>query len=239
MNKIYLLLLVVVVSIKINAQTPELFFEQTNEFMKKNVSIDGKIDYASLKKSPGELLYILNNITKINAQFADKNKSKAFWINVYNLEVIRSVIDSYPIESVEKVKGFFKDNTFMVANQELTLDDIENTILREIFQDPCVHFVLSSAANGGATLLNEAYMPDRVNEQMKQQARKFVNNEKIIRIDKKSKAIQIPKIFEWYKDDFVTYYRNEIDFLNIFFDKKINNDLAIIIYDFDWSLNKK
>lgn len=185
------------------------------------------------------MVYILSNIAKINAQFSDKNKAKAFWINVYNLQVIKGVVDNYPLESVEKVNGFFKENTFLVANQELSLDDVENVILREIFFDPCIHFVLVSAANGGATLLNSGYMPDTVNEQIKKQAKLFINNPKVVRIDKKNKTIELPKIFEWYNKDFVTYYGNEIDFLNIFFEKKINNDLKVKIYDFDWSLNKK
>ena len=239
MKKILLLLSIIGLSCKLQAQTAEIFFEQTNEFMKKNVSVDGKIDYASLKKSPGELVYILGNISKINSQFGDKNKAKAFWINVYNLQVIKGVVDKYPMASVNNQQGFFNETSFMIANQELTLDDIENTILREIFLDPCIHFVLASGANGGAPLLNEAYMPEKVNEQMKQQSKNFLNNEKFVKIDKKNKTVELPKIFEWYKDDFVTYYRNEIDFLNIFLDKKLDNTLKVKIYDFDWTLNKK
>ena len=47
------------------AQTQEAFFSESNEFFKNNVSVDGKINYNSLKKSPGELYYIVGNVAKL------------------------------------------------------------------------------------------------------------------------------------------------------------------------------
>ena len=239
MKKLVLIFAFFTFSSVCNSQTLDAFFEQTNEFLIKNVTEDGKVDYAKLKKSPGELMYILKNIENLKTAFTDKNVSKAFWINVYNLEVIKGVLDNYPVKSVNLIEGFFKENNFMVANQELTLDDVENTILREIFIDPGIHFVLSSAANGGAPLLNAAYMPETVSEQMKERAKLFVNNKNIVKLDKANKTVELPKIFEWYKKDFVTIYFNEIDFINIFIDKKLDNKFAVKTYDFDWSLNQK
>lgn len=239
MKKIIFLISLFGLTLALKAQTTDMFFEQSDEFFKKNVSEDGKINYAAIKKSPGELLYILSNATKLNTKFDDKNLAKAFWVNMYNLQLIKGIVDAYPIKSVLDVPGFFKENSFMVGNLELTLDDIENTILREIFSDPCIHFVLSSGANGGAPLLNGAYRPEKLNEQMKDRARKFINDKKVFIVDTKTKSILLPKIFEWYKTDFVTYYQNEIDFLNIFLDKKLENTLAVKVYDFDWTINSK
>jgi Protein of unknown function, DUF547 len=167
--------------------------------MKKNVPPEGKIDYATLKKSPGELLYILDNVSKINTKFEDKNTSKAFWINIYNLEIIKGVLENYPLKSVNDVPGFFKENTFKTGGSELTLDDVENTILQQIFLDTCIHFVLNSGANCGAPMLNEAYMPNKVETQMKSQAKKYINNKKVFRVNNGDKTIELPKIFEWIR----------------------------------------
>ncbi|MDG2431138.1 DUF547 domain-containing protein [Flavobacterium sp.] len=221
------------------AQTADLFFEQTNEFFKKNVTNDGKVDYASIKKSPGELIYILSNIEKLDTKFSDKKLAKAFWINVYNLHVIKSVIDLYPIASIEKVPGFFSSNSFTVGNQELTLDDIQNVILRDLFFDSAVHFTLASAANGCAPLLNGAYLPNEVDEQIKNQATLVINSKNYFFVNKDLKIIELPKIFEWYKKDFAVNYFNEIDFINLFLVKKVDNHLTVTTYDFDWSLNEK
>lgn len=239
MKKLILFILVFGISNVTKSQTTELFFEQTNEFLQKNVSLDGKVDYAKLKKSPGELMYILSNAEKIKTQFDNKDTAKAFWINVYNLEVIKAVIDNYPLKSVNDVPGFFKENNFLIGGQELTLDDIENTILREIFVDAGIHFVLSSAAVGGSPLLNAAYMPLTVNDQIKQRATLFINGKDFYKTYRATNSIELPKIFEWYKKDFVTGYFNELDFINIFLEKKVDPKMKIMTYSFDWSLNQK
>ena len=239
MKKLLIIIVLIGLSIKSQSQTIPLFFEQSNEFFKNHVSADGKVDYAKLKKSPGELMYILDNISKIPTQFEDKNASKAFWINVYNLQVIKNVIDNYPLKPVTDVPTYFKEINFMVGNQELTLDDIENTILREIFTDAGIHFVLCSASNGGAQLLNAAYLPENVESLMKQRAKLYLNTKNVIMVDKASRVVELPKIFEWYKKDFVTTYFNEIDFINLFLEKKIENTLKIQTYDYNWTLNER
>jgi hypothetical protein len=66
---------------------------------------------------------------KLDTKFSDKKSTKAFWINVYNLHVIKSVIDVFPFL---RSKVPFTE-AFVVGNQDLTLDDIENVILRDLF----------------------------------------------------------------------------------------------------------
>ncbi|WP_188050523.1 DUF547 domain-containing protein [Flavobacterium sp. GP15] len=239
MKKIILALCFLALPLLSQAQTTEQFFEQATEFLKKNVTEDGKVDYETIKKSPGELIYILSNIQKLDTKFSDKKLAKAFWINVYNLQVIKGVIDVYPITSVEKIPGFFTENNFVVGNQDLTLDDIENIILRDLFFDPAIHFTLSSAANGGAPLLDTAYMPLRIDEQIKQRATFVINSKNYVIVKKEQKVVELPKIFEWYKKDFAVNYFNEIDFINIFLEKKLDSKFTIKTYNFDWSLNQK
>ena len=239
MKKIILLVAFTLFTISINAQTTDMFFEQANEFFLKNVSPEGKVDYAKLKKSPGELMYILSNVEKLKTQFDNKETAKAFWINIYNLQVIKGVLDNYPLKSVNDVPAFFKENNFLVGGQELTLDDVENTILREIFVDPGIHFVLTSAALGGAPLMNTAYMPESVNDQIKQRTTLIINSKDFLKTYKSTNSIELPKIFEWYKKDFVTGYFNELDFVNIFLEKKVDPKMKIMTYSFDWTLNQK
>ena len=240
MTKKFLQLILLVLSFStISAQAIDTFFEQTDEFLKKNVDLNGKINYASLKKSPGELLYILDNASNLNTNFEDKNTAKAFWINMYNLQVIKGVLDGYHIKSVNEIPGFFKEKTFVINKKNITLFDIETIILPEIQKDACIHFVLFTASNGGVVLMNRAFLPKTVNDQIKHQTKLFINNKNIVKIDTKNKLLDLPKIFEWYNSEFVSYFGNEIDFLNIFLDKKLENNLVIRTYNFDWSLNEK
>ncbi len=238
-NKISRVILLLIICSSANAQSINAFFEQSNEFLKSNVDINGKIDYLHLKKSPGELVYILDNASKLSTKFDDKDTARAFWINMYNLQVIKGLVDGFPAASVNNIPGFFKEKTFTVDNKAITLFEIESKILPEIQKDACIHFVLSTGSNGGVVLMNGAFFPKTVNEQIKQQTKLFINNKNIVKIDSKNKLLDLPKIFEWYNSEFVTYFGNEIDFLNIFLDKKIENNFVIRTYAFDWSINKK
>jgi hypothetical protein len=46
-------------------------------------------------------------------------------------------------------------------------------------------------------------------------------------------------MFETYKGDFVTGYFNEIDFINIFLEKRIETTYKVMTRAYDWSLNGK
>ena len=223
MKKILLLVSFLIITSYSQAQTLNDFFEQTNEFLKKNVSPEGKVNYTS----------------KLKTEFKTKEEAKAFWINAYNLLVIKAVVEKLPIVSVNTIPGFFNERTFIVAKQELTLNDIENTILREIIADAGVHFVLCKGTNGDAPLLNAAYTPEQVNDQIKQRAKLYINDKDFYRIFKNTNSIELPKMFETYKGDFVTGYFNEIDFINIFLEKRIETTYKVMTRAYDWSLNGK
>ncbi|MBC7643230.1 MAG: DUF547 domain-containing protein [Flavobacterium sp.] len=239
MKKLLLIIVFFSLSTTIQAQGSGVFFDLTNVFLKKYVDANNKVNYQELKGNADMLNLIMDYAGKMNLKNESKETSKAFWINIYNLAVIKNVVDNYPMKSTMDIPGFFNENDFLIANQRLTLDDIEHTILREIFLDPGIHFVLVSGSNGGVQLKNEAYVPKDIDAQIKAEAAKYINNKDIIRIDKKSKIVELPKIFEWYTKDFVTFYTNEIDFLNIFLEKKIEKDYKVKIYEYDWTLNKK
>jgi Protein of unknown function, DUF547 len=224
--------------VALNAQNQSIFFEQTNEFLKNNLTKEGKINYASIKKSPGGLFYILDNISNIKIDSSlEKESSIAFWINVYNLLIIKSVVENYPIKSVNLVDGFF-EKKYLINGDNMSLKDIENN-LNEIAQDPGIHFVLSKASNGDPVLYNGAYLPQSALYQITLQVKSAINKPNYIRVNKETNTVEFPLVFKEYKTDFVTTYFNEIDFVNIFLAKKLDNKMKIGYYEFDWSLNEK
>lgn len=220
----------------LSAQTEALFFEQTNEFLKNNVTKEGKINYAAIKKSPGELFYILDNISNLKTESNINNESTiAYWINVYNLLVIKNVIENYPIKSVNVVTGFF-DKNYLINCENLSLLDIEKK-LNSICKEPGIHFVLSKASKGDPILYNGAYLPDSALYQISLQVKSAVNKPNFFKINKKTNVVELPVIFQKYKEDFVTLYYNEIDFVNIFLEKKLDNKMKVVYSNFDWTLN--
>ena len=193
MKKIIITISILLLSNFLSAQTQAIFFEQTNEFFKKNVNSEGKIDYITLKKSPGELLYILDNASKLKIESSKKEEQIAFWINAYNLLVIKNVVDIYPVKYVNAVPGFF-DKKNSIASSELSLNEIEKTLI-DINKDPGLNFVLSNGSNDGAKLLNAAYIPETLVKQISFQMKSIINKPGFIKANKDN-SIELPKVFE-------------------------------------------
>lgn len=236
MKKNILFICIIFISNFIFSQTKEDFFNQSNEFFKNNVTIDGKVNYAKLKKSPGELIYILDNGAKLKIESLEKETKIAFWINSYNLLIIKSIIENYPLKSVRNVTNFF-EKKLKIANSEFTLNEIEN-ILTNLIKDPGTYFVLANGSNGGPKLLNSAYLPETVMYQVLFELKSAINKSGSIKVNKGQNTVEIPNVFELHKPDFVTQYFNQIDFLNIFLENKIDNKLQINYTNFDWTLNE-
>lgn len=220
----------------IKAQQLDFFFDETNLFLNKFVSSNGEVNYKLIDKNKKSLAYLFSLVKDIDIEKENANTQKAFWINMYNLIVIRQVIENYGINNVMTIPNFFTEKKYIVAKKDLTLDDIEHTILRANKYDPRYHFVLYSASRGGAKLLNKAYIPDKLQEQMEKQTKEKINSQGFYEIDYENNTLYLNQIFEWYEKDFKLVFSNIIDFLNIYSNVKIKKDYTIKYYDFDWEL---
>ena len=167
----------------------------------------------------------------------DKTNYQAFWINAYNLSVIKGIVDNYPLKSPLDVKGFFDTTTYSIAGKSITLNDIENKMLRGNFDEPRFHFVLVCGAQGCPPIISEAYRPAKLESQLQTQTVKALNNASFIKVSEGK--VMLSEIFKWYKVDFVSDNRNEIDFLNDYRKVKIPSNSEISYYSYNWNLNKK
>ena len=210
----------------------DAFFSRTDAFFKKYV-YDSKVNYDAIKKNPSEL----DEILKLVADYEltkDENTNKSFLINAYNLLVIKGISAKFPVKSPLDIAGFFDKTSYTISNKKVTLNDIENKMLRAKYNDARLHFVLVCGANGCPPLLAEAYFPKNLDAKLNQQATKALNNPNFIKVA--GDKIQLSQIFEWYKDDFKN---KEIEFINSFRENKLNPKSKFSYYPYDWSLNKK
>ena len=210
----------------------DAFFSKTDAFLKKYVS-DTKVDYNTISKNPTELDEILKLIANYELT-KDENTNKAFLINAYNLLVIKGISVKFSVKSPLDITGFFDKSTYAIVGKKVTLNDVENKMLRAKYNDARLHFVLVCGANGCPPLLSEAYMPKTLEAKLNQQATKALNNPNFIKVE--GNKIQLSQIFEWYKEDFKN---KEIEFINSFRENKLNPKSKFSYYPYDWSLNKK
>ena len=211
------------------------FFISANIFL-LNYVVDGKVNYTGISADKISINELVNNIANADLNNADKNTRLSFYLNAYNLLVIKNVVDNLPLNKPIDVIGFFDKKTFEVAGSYMTLNALENNKLRP---DPRVHFALVCAAKGCPQIMNEAFFPDKVQTQLDALTLKALNSVTFIKVDDKSKTVKISKIFDWYQDDFIKVSGSAINYINAKRTTPIPASYAVEFYEYDWSLNGK
>lgn len=234
-----LFLLLALPALKLQAKTltlPPSFFEKTDAFFKRHVR-EGMVDYAAASRDLETLKGLLQMVSTADLKGASANEKKAFYINAYNLLVMGAVLEKYPLPSVKEVPGFFDKQTFAVAGERLTLNDLENKKLREPYQDPRIHFVLVCAAKGCPPLRAGAFMPASVEQQLTEQTRLALNNPAFVRVNQNKKQVQVSEIFKWYAADFPAGPKGLVSFLNNYRSVPVPGGFSVGHYPYDWTLN--
>jgi len=214
-----------------------MFFSEADMFFSKHVK-DGSVDYKTIRKNPEQLMKLVSIIADFDLKNADCNTEMAFWINAYNILVIQSVVNNYPLKSPLDVKGFFDTLKHLAAGERLTLNEIENKKLREKFGNPRIHFVLVCAAQSCPPIINQAYLPAKLDEQLNARTKANLNADNFIQVDSKARKITISEIFQWYELDFINGGNTVLQYINRFRNEKIPEDYEVGFYQYDWSLNQ-
>lgn len=233
-NKLYSLLFILLISSIGNAQDLKSFHNKLDTFLGKYVK-SGKVDYNTIKDDRSELDQLVSLSQEIRVESSHAIDFQAFWINAYNLHVIKGLVDNYPISSPLDKPGFFDKTKYAIAGENITLNDIENKMLRAKFNDARFHFVLVCGAVGCPPLISQAYLPSTLNAQLEQQTKLAINNDKFIRPGKK---VAVSQIFEWYKADFEKDGKT-IDFINKYRKEPFTPKTKIKYYTYNWKINKK
>lgn len=215
-----------------------------NGLLKKYVDPNGLVNYKALKANDTKTLDQYLDLVSKNAPGPDwsKDEKLAYWLNAYNAFTIKQIVDKYPTESIisnqlQLVSGSgpFNKKYFKIGGKDMSLNNIEQDIIRKEFQEPRIHFALVCAAVSCPTLRNEAYTAAKLDQQLAEQAREFLNNPKKNAISKDK--VSISKIFDWYKDDFGKTDENVVKFINQYSKTKADPQAKVSYQKYDWDLN--
>lgn len=233
---ISILLLLTIMPLFAVTQSTNEFFIKTDDFLKAHIS-NGKVDYLTIKKDPSELIGLLEMAKEIQILKNKVAEYQAFWINSYNLLVIKGIVEKYPVKSPLDIPGFFDKTKHEIGGEKITLNDIENRLLRGNFpNEPRFHFVLVCAGLGCPPIISSAYMPLTLDSQLQEQTTKALNDPNFIRASEKK--VMVSQIFDWYKGDFTQNGQSLIDFINQYRKEKLPENAKISYYPYDWALNK-
>lgn len=222
--------------------TGGLSFYQWGKVLKKYVNSEGLADYAKMKKERWSFDPLIHNIKGADITSLTPDEQKAFWINTYNAVTLWVVRNKYPVKSIRKIDfGLVWKKGREVAGRKVSLGHIEHKILRPL-GDPRVHFALNCASIGCPKLPLEPFYPERLDEQLDEAAKDFINNSDKVRLDRDTNTLYYSAIFDWFKEDFlkvapdilsyIRKYLNEED--KAYFD---NHTVEMKVLKYDWGLN--
>lgn len=218
-----------------------------DKLLKKHVNDKGFVNYTAFKKDYDELKKYLNMLSESapNDKWS-KDEQLAYWINAYNAFTIQLILDNYPgITSIKDIGSKIKipfvntpwDVKFItIGGKKMDLNNIEHGIIRKKFDEPRIHFALVCAAKSCPPLRNEAFVADRLDKQLDEQGRDFINDKTKNNVSK-DKA-DLSKILSWYGGDF-TKKMPIADWVNKYSTVKLDKNASITHMDYDWALNGK
>ena len=228
---------------------------------------DGLVYYKALKSERARLdRYIASlNVAPETYTGWTREQQMAFWVNAYNVFVLRTVIDNYPIRgrneaypdsSIRQIPGAFERTKHRAAGRSVTLDEIEKTILPE-FKEPRLYLALGRGALGSGRLRSEAFTGDRLSAQLDAVQADFMTRRWMITMDRANDILSLTAIVSWREAEFIAAYdkgdsgpfarRSPIERAMIAFitprllplEKEFvqKNAFRVVFLEFDWRLN--
>jgi hypothetical protein len=219
------------------AQDAKDFFDKTDKFMAVNVK-NGAVGYKAIAANKAQLDELVAAAGQ-KYKFTAANEEKAFYLNAYNLFVIKGLINAYPVKGPLAVDGFFDKKTFLVNGASLTLNQIENDIVRKKYNDARIHFALVCGAKSCPPLPSTAYRPALLEGQLDKLARQAIQDNGFTKVDYQKNTASVSKIFDWYKSDFEKAKGSVLAFINGYLKKPLPQNATVTYYEYDWSLNGK
>jgi Protein of unknown function, DUF547 len=223
----------------------------------------GRVDYKVLKSDPVALDRYLDSAADVpEVQFKAWTQPRrlAFLINLYNASTLKLIVDHYPVKSIKDIGSFFRgpwdQPVVRLFGTAITLNHLEHKILRKQYHEPRIHMALVCAAKGCPPLRSAAYVADKLDAQLNDQARRYLSTPAGLRIDRKKGVVYFSSIFKWYGKDFIAKYspaagfqgldkteRAVANFCSRYLSAPDSDYLrtggySVKYLDYDWSLNE-
>ena len=227
-----------------------------NEILNKYVGADkgvSRVDHQAIQRNQAALNQYLEELESVSLEEYrgwSKPQRLAFLINAYNAFTVKLIVDNYPVDSIKDLGGWlsspWKKKFFTLLGEKKHLDNIEHDIIRKDFNEPRIHFAVNCAAVGCPPLRQEAFVAERLDQQLKEATQVFLMDERRNRYDPESKRLELSSIFKWYSDDFEERDGSAEAFVAPYITKNLQaqerirrREVRIRYLDYDWSLNEQ
>ena len=195
--------------VKATAALEQIDHSDWDRLLKTYVDDDGMVNYRAWHANGADRRaldeYLAHLSTGAASSSSPADAKLAFWINAYNAVTVHGILREYPTTSIRnhtaKVAGYniWKHLQLYVGRKPYSLNQIEHQILRKM-REPRIHFAIVCASIGCPRLFNEAYMPDRVQEQLDTNALDFFSRSQ--NFQHGNGQFQLSSLLDWFGEDF-------------------------------------
>ena len=189
------------------------FHDKCAEVLNNFVDDKGMVDYKTLRRKRLKLKALLEEFDTLAPNVYSswpKEDKIAFWLNAYNIQMLKIITENYPIKSsrilrlypgwgpnsILHIKGIWTDYKFLVMDEEFTLSEIDKRFFRKEFDEPRIFFAISRASLSSPPLRNEPYYGYKLNEQLDDQARRFLSSPLAFRTDREKQRVYLSSLFQ-------------------------------------------
>ncbi|MCB9282847.1 MAG: DUF547 domain-containing protein [Lewinellaceae bacterium] len=227
------------------AQGPVVSHAIWDGLVKKYVASDGFVDYKGFVRDSATLNQYLALLSSTHPGGNwTREEQMAYWINAYNAFTVKLIVDNYPVSSIKDIKNGIPfvntvwDVKFInLMGNEYDLNNIEHGILRKQFKDPRVHAALNCASWSCPALRGEAYEAARLDSQLDDAMRRFINDPLRNRVS--AQKAELSQIFNWYSGDFLEAAGSVQAYINRYAKVKLGPKGKITYLGYDWRLNSQ
>lgn len=248
----YVLLLLLALMIATSASAAEPDYRLWQELLSKHYDPARGMNYKGLKADKAALDRLRQQMAAVDVASLSRPEQLAYWINLYNISTVNVVAENYPVESIRDIStdpivrlNVFKKPYVKVKGGTMSLNDVENDKIRAGFKDPRIHFAINCAAESCPPIRPEPFVGARIDQQLDDQARKFLNGPKGVRLEEDGSelVLHVTKIMDWFKDDFEQWGGGSVPFLKKHLSpdkvKRIAaaKEVELEFDDYSWELN--
>ncbi len=207
-----------------------------------------RLKYAAVTERDKAVLgKYLSDLATVRVTQLNRSEQLAFWVNLYNALTVQVVLDHFPVSSIRAIdispglfrRGPWDAKLIRIEGLHLSLNDIEHRILRPIWQDPRLHYVLNCASLGCPNLPEAPVSAGNSEELLEQSAQRFINHARGVHFT--AGRLTLSSIYDWYKEDFGNSRGELIKHLQGYAHPDLANKLkkyrGSVNYRYDWQLN--
>lgn len=179
------------------------------------VSEEGEINVERLKGDESLTAYLEQLANARLDVFPSRNAQLTFWINAYNAYVLDMLRLNPVRRSSAEIGRLESASIAIVGGKRTSLSDIKANLTKE-YREPRMYFSMTTGDRSEPRFWQEAYMEDRLSDQLDRAVRWYFADSLTSRLDKNQNTIYLSNFVQENREHFIRAAGTLVGFIRAF-----------------------